>query len=83
MVLAASLLIPGVAGLAARRPDFAMFGLLLFGWIAAWIAWPAGVFEDPLLMGSAAVLCIAIPGVLSVIGYGGIVLASLVVRNKL
>ncbi len=83
MVLAASLLIPGVAGLAARRPDFAMFGLLLFGWIAAWIAWPAGVFEDPLLMGFAAVLCMAVPGVLSVIGYGGIVLASLVVRNKL
>ena len=83
MVLAGALLIPGVAGLAARRPDFAMFGLLIFGWIVAWIAWPAGVFEDPLSMGSAAVLCLAIPGVLSVIGYGGIVFASLVVRKNL
>jgi len=83
MVLAAALLIPGVAGLAARRPDFAMFGLLLFGWAAAWIAWPAGVFEEPLVMGSAAVLCLAIPGVLSVIGYGGVVVASLVVRKNL
>jgi len=83
MVLAGALLIPGVAGLAARRPDFAMFGLLLFGWMAAWIAWPAGVFEAPLLMGHAAVLYLAIPGVLSVIGYGGIVLASLAVRKNL
>jgi len=83
VVLAAALLIPGVAGLAARRPDFAMFGLLLFGWIAAWIAWPAGAFEDPLLLGTTAVLCLAVPGVLSLIGYGGIVFASLVVRKNL
>jgi tetratricopeptide (TPR) repeat protein len=82
ILLAAAMLIPGVAGLAARRPDFAMFGLLLFGWIAVWIAWPAGVFEDPLLMGNAAVVCLAIPGVLSVIGYGGIIFASLVVRKN-
>jgi hypothetical protein len=80
--LAGALLIPGVAGLSARRPDFAMFGLLLFGWIAAWVSWPAGVFEDPLLMGNAAVLCLAVPGVLSVIAYGGVVLASLVARKK-
>jgi tetratricopeptide (TPR) repeat protein len=82
ILLAAAMLIPGVAGLAARRPDFAMFGLLLFGWIAVWIAWPAGVFEDPFLMGNAAVVCLAIPGVLSVIGYGGIIFASLVVRKN-
>jgi len=82
IVLTSALLIPGVAGLAARRPDFAMFGLLLFGWIAAWVVWPAGVFEDPLLMGSAAVLCLAVPGILSVIGYAGIVVASLVVRKN-
>ena len=82
IVLTGSLLIPGVAGLAARRPDFAMFGLLLFGWIAAWAVWPAGVFEDPLLMGNAAVLCLAVPGMLSVIGYAGIVVASLVVRKS-
>jgi hypothetical protein len=82
IILMGALLIPGVAGLAARRPDFAMFGLLLFGWIAAWVWWPAGVFEDPLWMGNAAVLCLAVPGVLAVIAYGGIVLASLVARKN-
>jgi tetratricopeptide (TPR) repeat protein len=81
--LVGALLIPGLAGLVARRPDFAMFGLLLFGWIAAWVLWPAGVFEDPLLMGNAAFACLAVPGVLAVIGYGGVVFASLVVRKKL
>ena len=83
LVLAASLLIPGVAGLASRRPDFAMVGLLLFAWIAAWIAWPVGVFEDPLLMGDAAFLCFAIPGVLAALGYAGIVVAGLVARKSL
>ncbi len=82
-LLAGALLIPGMAGLVARRPDFAMFGLLLFGWIAAWVMWPEGVFEDPLLMGHAAVVCLAVPGVLAVIGYGGVVFASLVVRKNL
>ena len=83
ILLAGALLIPGLAGLVARRPDFAMFGLLLFGWIAAWVMWPAGVFADPLLMGNAAVVCLAVPGVLAAIGYGGVVFASLVVRKNL
>jgi len=82
IVLAASVLIPGVAGIASRRPDFAMFGLLLFSWIAAWIVWPFGVFDDPLLMGDAAWLCFLIPGVLAVLSYSGIVIASLVARKN-
>lgn len=81
-VLAGSLLIPGLAGFAARRPDYAMFGLLLFGWVAAWIAWPAGRFEDPILMGNAAIFCFAVPGILAAIAYAGIVFASLVYRKS-
>ncbi len=83
ITLIGALLVPGVAGLASRRPDFAMLGLLLFGWIAAWIVWPLGVFDDPLLMGDAAMLLFAIPGTLAVLSYGGIVAASLVVRKNL
>lgn len=83
IVLAGSLLIPGVAGFASRRPDFAMLGILLFGWIAAWAVWPLGVFDDPLLMGDAAMLCFAIPGVLAVLSYSGIVVASLIARKNL
>jgi tetratricopeptide (TPR) repeat protein len=82
ILTAAALLVPGLAGLAARRPDFALVGLLLFGWISVWIAWPAGIFEDPLLMGNAAFLCLAIPGALALVAYVGIVFASLVVRKN-
>jgi tetratricopeptide (TPR) repeat protein len=81
-VVAGSLLIPGVAGFASRRPDFAMFGLLLFAWVGAWMVWPSGRFEDPILMGSAAAFCFAVPGVLAVIAYAGIVFASLVMRKN-
>ncbi|MCA9503334.1 MAG: hypothetical protein H6748_05480 [Spirochaetaceae bacterium] len=81
-VLGLSLLVPGVAGFAARRPDFALFGLLLFGWIAAWIAWPTGVFEDPILMGPVAALCIGVPGVLAVAAYLALVAASLMARRS-
>ncbi len=83
IVLVGALLITGVAGLASRRPDFAMFGLLLFSWIAVWAVWPSGIFDDPLLMGHAAFLCFAIPGVLAGLSYAGIILASLVVRKNL
>lgn len=80
--LALSLLIPGMAGFAARRPDFAMFGLLLFSWVATWIAWPSGVLADPMLMGSAAVLSFAIPGLLAAFAYAAVVLFSLILRKN-
>lgn len=82
VVLAGSLAIPGLAGLAARRPDFAMFALLLFAWVATWALWPSGVFADPLLMGDMAVLGFAVPGVLAAIGYVGLVVVSLVFRKS-
>jgi hypothetical protein len=82
LVLVGALLVPGFAGFAARRPDFAMFGLLLFGWIAAWLVWPIGVFDDPMLMGPMAVLLFGVPGVLALFAYTGIVVASVVARKN-
>jgi len=80
--LALSLLIPGMAGFAARRPDFAIFGLLLFSWAAAWVVWPSGIQADPMLMGSAAALTFAAPGVAAVLAYAGVVFVSLVLRKS-
>lgn len=82
IVLAVSVAIPGVAGFAARRPDFALFGLLLFAWVAVWAAWPTGIFEDPMLLGGAAVLCFALPGVLAALAYLSLLFASLIVRKN-
>jgi len=80
--LALSLMIPGMAGFSARRPDLSMLGLLLFGWTVTWISWPTGIFEDPLLMGSAAMLCFGIPGALAVMAYVSVVTWSLIVRKN-
>lgn len=80
--LTLSLAIPGMAGFASKRPDLAMFGLLLFFWVVAWVAWPSGVFADPMLMGTAATVCLAVPGVLAAIGYGAVVVLSLIVRKS-
>jgi tetratricopeptide (TPR) repeat protein len=81
--VAASLLIPGAAGFASKRPDLAMLGLLLFGWAATWLIWPRGILVDPLLMGSAAWIGLAVPGGLAMIAYVGVVLANLAARKNL
>ena len=80
--LAASLLVPGAAGLLSKRPDLSIVGLLLFGWASIWIAWPRGIFADPLLLGSAAWICLAIPGVLSLLSYVGVVGLSMMLRES-
>jgi tetratricopeptide (TPR) repeat protein len=81
IVLALSLGVPGVAGFAARRPDLSLLALLLFGWVAAWITWPSGIFADPLLMGRASVIFFAVPGVLALLAYASVVALSLVLRK--
>jgi tetratricopeptide (TPR) repeat protein len=80
---ATSLLVPGVAGFASKRPDLAMFGLLLFAWAATWLVWPTGMLVDSMLLGSAAWIFFAIPGVLAMLAYFGVVLMSLVARKNL
>lgn len=77
-----SVLIPGVAGFASRRPDLAMFSLLLFGWAAAWVMWPNGLFADPMLMGSAAWVCLAVPGIPALLGYLGVLGTGLYARRN-
>lgn len=77
-----SLLVPGLAGFASKRPDLAMLGLLLFGWAAAWVAWPRGLFADPMLMGSAAWLCLAVPGLLALLAYAAVLFAGLLARKN-
>lgn len=80
--LALSLVIPGAAGFAARRPDLAILSLLFFGWVVMWIVWPSGIFADPMLMGGAAIVSFALPGMLALLGYGGSVVLSLILRKS-
>ncbi len=79
--LTLSLCVPGMAGFAARRPDLALLGLLLFAWSATWVVWPRGPFAEPLLMGGAAAVSFAIPGLLAVTAYLGVVAMGLLKRK--
>jgi hypothetical protein len=78
-----SFLVPGGAGFASKRPDLAIFGLLLFAWAMIWLMRPSGVLVDPMLLGGAAWLFFAIPGTLALLGYFGVVFASLSARKNL
>jgi hypothetical protein len=50
--------------------------------VVAWAVWPSGVLEDPMLMGSAAVLSFAVPGLFALFAYAGVVLISLILRKS-
>jgi len=80
--LALSIAIPGMAGFAAKRPDLAMVGLLLFSWVVATLVWPTGPFDDPWLMGGAAWVAFGLTGIVAAFAYAGVVLLGLIVRKS-
>ncbi len=78
-----SLLVPGIAGLAMRRPDLSLLGVALFVWTATFVYWPAGIIVDPLWFGALAPLGFLLFGGLAVAGYVAIVVGSFVTsRNR-
>lgn len=81
LVALGSLLVPGVAGLAARRADVALLSLVLFATGAAWLRWPSGALVDASWLGDLAPVLLATVGVLALAGYGAIVAASFLVRR--
>jgi ribosomal protein L37AE/L43A len=83
VVLVASLLVPGVAGLLARRPGLSFVGLLLFVWAVVAFTWRQGVVPDPLTLGSAGPLAFLLTGVVAVLGYLGVLAIGLAVQRSL
>lgn len=83
LISVGTVLVPGIAGLAMRRPDLALLGIALFAWIAIWVRWPAGVLVDPLWLGALAPLGFTVLGSVAVVAYAAIVVGSLVSsRNR-
>ena len=82
VALAASLLVPGVAGLLARRPGLGFVGLLLFAWAAVAFAWRQGVVPDPLALGSAGPLAFFLTGLIAVLGYLVVLAIGLAVQRS-
>jgi tetratricopeptide (TPR) repeat protein len=80
--VAASFLVPGVAGLVAKRPLRCLLGSIFAAIAALALYWRDGVVPDPLVAGAAAPfasLCIA---VLAMLAYAVIVLLSLATRRN-
>lgn len=80
---AASFIVPGVAGLLARRPDLGFVGILLFFWAAFAFIWRDGIVPDPLAVGAAGPLAFLITGVMAALGYLAVVATCLLIRRSL
>ncbi len=83
MAVAASLLVPGVGGLLARRPDLSFLGLFFFSWAAILYLCRDGVVVDPLAIGGAGPLLFAVAGACSLVGYALVVFVGLLIRRNL
>jgi ribosomal protein L37AE/L43A len=77
-----SIVVPGVAGLAARRPDVALLSLALFVWIAALLRWPSGLLVDSTWLGGLAAVLTTVLWVFAITTYGLIVVGSFVARRN-
>jgi tetratricopeptide (TPR) repeat protein len=82
-VLVVSLLLPGAAGLLARRPALSFMGLLFFAWAVVLLVWNQGVVPDPLAVGSAGPLAFFLVGVAAMLGYLVVIAVGLAVRRSL
>lgn len=82
LATAASLLIPGAAGLLARRPFSSFLGAFFFALAVSAIVWNGGVIPDPLIAGGAGTLCFATLAVLSLLLYSAIVGLALAARRN-
>ncbi len=77
------LLVPGLAGLLARRPGRSLLGSLLFALAAASVAWRHGAMPDPMLAGSTAPFLFLHVGAAALLGYALLIATSLAARRRL
>ncbi len=77
-----ALLIPGVAGLLARRPGLGLMGVLLFAWTGASILGRNGLVPDPLSLGAIGPLLVLSTGMMAGFGYLLSMGAGLMIRGR-
>jgi tetratricopeptide (TPR) repeat protein len=83
LAMASSVLVPGVGGLLAKRPDLSFLGLICFAWAGILFLWRDGVVVDPLAVGAAGPIVFALAGSAAVLGYGLVVTLGLLIRRNL
>jgi len=82
LATAASLIVPGVSGLLARRPDLAFVSILFFVAAVALFAWRGGVVPDPLAVGPTGPLAFVTAGVTMALLYLGVMLLGIAIRRS-
>lgn len=78
----ASVAVPGVSGLLARRPDLAFVSILFFAATVALLIWRGGVVPDPLAVGNAGPLAFVASGVLMFLLYMGVMFSGILIRRS-
>jgi tetratricopeptide (TPR) repeat protein len=78
MGVIASVLLPGFAGMRARRPDLAFASLLLFVGVLLFVIWRGGVVPDPLAVGVGGTFALGVAAFLVSIVYLGVLFTSLI-----
>jgi hypothetical protein len=73
-----SILLPGVAGLRAKRPDLALASLFLFAATVFFVVWQDGVVPDPLAVGAGGSFALGSAAFLVSVVYLGVLFSSLI-----
>ena len=77
----ASFLVPGVAGLLAKRPVRCLLGSFFAVLALMSLVWRNGVVPDPMVAGATAPLASMLIATVSLLGYFVVVLLSLATRR--
>jgi hypothetical protein len=80
--IAAAFLVPGAAGLLAKRPVRCLFGSLFAVLALMVLIWRNGVVPDPMVAGATAPLASILIAAISLLGYFVVVLLSLATRRN-
>lgn len=78
----ASVLVPGVSGLLAKRPDLSFVSLLFFVSAVVLFVWRNGAVPDPLAVGHAGTLAFVFAGCLMMLLYLAVMLSGILLRRS-
>ena len=80
---AVAVLVPGVAGMLARRPDLSFLGILFFASACVLIGWRDGIVSDPLAVGAVGPLAFVIAGAVMLGLHVAVLISGLILRRSL
>jgi len=80
---AISVVVPGAAGLLARRPMLGFLGILFFAWAVVLFVWRHGVVADPMAVGGVGPFAFLAAAGVMILLYLGVVVSGITIRRSL